>query len=56
MNKKQNNYKMVYRIKGEGKGFFVTDIKATSKKEVKSQFDSSIVIKSIHTIEQWNNL
>ena len=49
-------YKIVYRFKGEGKACYVSESKATSKKELRSQFDSSVVIKSIHTLEEWNKL
>ena len=50
------NYKIVYRIKGNGKSCSVTNARADSKKEVREMFDSSVVIKSIHTLEEWNKL
>lgn len=49
-------YKIVYRFKGEGKTCYVSESKASSKKELREQFDSSVVIKSIHTIEEWKRL
>ena len=53
---KLNTYRIVYRFKGEGKTCYTSESKATSKKELRTQFDSSVVIKSIHTIEEWNRL
>ncbi len=49
-------YIVIYRIKGEGMNCYKSESEATSKKELRSQFDSSVVIKSIHTIEEWEVL
>ncbi len=49
-------YKIVYRFKGEGKTCYVSESTASSKKELRTQFDSNVVIKGVYIIEEWKNL
>ena len=54
--RKTKTYKIVYRFKDEGKTCHVSESEASSKKELRTQFDSNVVIKGIYTLAEWKEL